>query len=52
MSSVVVLTGTFDGELLLGGVSGVGDVYIKEEQERMCGLSVAVSLGKIMFVTG
>ena len=52
MSAAARSTGSFYGELLLGVVSDVGGFFIEAEREGIGRGSVAVSLAKIVFVTG
>ena len=52
MSAVVGLTDSFDRELCLGGVVGVGDVDIDKSREGKLGGAVSVCLAEIMSETG
>ena len=52
MSAVVGLAVGFDGELWIGGVTGVGDVDIYKAREGKVGGSVSVSLAEIVLDTG
>ena len=51
MIAVVGSTFGFDGELWLGGVSGVGDIDINESREGKLGGSVWVCWTEIVFDT-
>ena len=52
MSAVVGLTDSFDRELCLGGVVGVGDVDIDKSREGKLGGAVSVRRMDIVFGIG